>query len=70
MIIIWNTEKVESGALKSEFTITKGLKDSIGTVCFSPSQKYIAATCNDEDHRLVVYDLDQLKSIENNLTSK
>lgn len=54
---------MENGALKSEFTITKDLRDSIGAVSFSPSQKYLAATCNDEDHRLVVYDLHKLKSI-------
>jgi hypothetical protein len=47
MIVIWNTKNVADGAIKSEFIITKDLKDSVGTVCFSPSQKFIAATCND-----------------------
>lgn len=61
MIIIWNTKNIDNGALKSEFIITKGLKESVGNVCLSPSQKLIAATCNDEDHSLVVYDLQQLK---------
>ena len=41
----------------------------MGNVCFSPSQKYIAATCNDADHSLVVYDLQQLKKNESDLTS-
>ena len=70
MIIIWNTKKVDNGALQGEFVITKDLKESVGTVCFSPSEKFLAATCNDEDHSLVVYDLDELKQRQKDLTSK
>lgn len=69
MIIIWNTKNIDNGAIQSEFIITKDLKESVGTVCFSPSEKYIAATCNDEDHSLVVFDLQELKAKEKDLTS-
>jgi hypothetical protein len=47
MIVVWNTKKIENNALKSEFIITKNLKQSVGNVCLSPSQKFLAATCND-----------------------
>ena len=70
MIVIWNTKNIVDGAVKSEMTITKKLKQSVGTVCFSPSGNYLAATCNDEDHTLVIYDLKVLKELETNLTSK
>ena len=61
MIVIWNTKNIVDGAIKSEMTITKKLKQSVGTVCFSPSGNYLAATCNDENHTLVIYDLKVLK---------
>ena len=70
MIAVWNTKNIVDGVIKSEMIITKKLKSSVGTVCFSPSGHFLAATCNDEDHTLVVYDLKVLKELETDLTSK
>ena len=47
MIIVWNTKNIVDGVIKSEMIITKKLKNSVGTVCFSPSGHFLAATCND-----------------------
>jgi hypothetical protein len=43
--------------------ISKELTNSVATLCFSPSQKLLAATCNDEDHKLVIYNLNELKEL-------
>lgn len=45
------------------------MRDSIGNVCLSKSKNLIAATCNDEDHTIVIYDRIKLKDKEKNLTS-
>ena len=47
ILVIWNTKNTVEKAIKSEMIITKNLKESVGNVCFSPSGRYIAATCND-----------------------
>lgn len=40
--------------------VSEELRDSVGNVCISKSQKLIAASCNDEDHHIVVYSLTKL----------
>jgi hypothetical protein len=47
MIILWETNKKDDGILHSSLMISKELNNSIANVCFSPSQKLLAATCND-----------------------
>jgi WD40 repeat protein len=69
MIILWETSKKDDGILHSTLMISKELCSSIANVCFSPSQKLLAATCNDEDHKLVIYNLNELKELEKKLTS-
>lgn len=69
MIILWETNKKQDGLLHSSMMISKELTNSVATLCFSPSQKLLAATCNDEDHKLVIYNLNELKELQKNLTS-
>lgn len=40
--------------------ITDELKDGISCVSLSESQSRLAAICNDENHKLVVYDCKKL----------
>jgi protein-arginine kinase len=57
MILLWDTNKKEDGLLHSTFMISKELTNSVANLCMTPSQKFLAATCNDEDHKLVIYNL-------------
>jgi hypothetical protein len=59
MIVLWNTDKMEDG-LHSSMIIYKELTSSVATLCFAAKQNLLAATCNDEDHKLVIYDLKEL----------
>lgn len=69
MIVLWDTNKKEDNLLHSSFIISKELASSVANLCLSPSQKILAATCNDEDHRLVIYNINELRELEKNLTS-
>lgn len=40
--------------------ITDELKAGISCVCFSESKSRLAAICNDENHRIVIYDCGKL----------
>lgn len=59
MVIIWNTEK-QDGELKIEHLLVEGLKESVGNVTLSASRPLVAASCNNEDHDIVIFDLKKL----------
>ena len=61
MVILWETNKKDDGILHSSLMISKELTSSVANLSFSPSHKLLAATCNDEDHKLVIYSINELR---------
>ena len=57
MVALWNTKEKEGGFLKGDMTLSKELTHSVGNICISKSKKYLAVNCNDEDHKIVIYDI-------------
>ncbi len=50
--------------------ISKELEYSVGNVCISKSKDLLAVSCNDEEHKIVIYDLKRLRQIQKDLTSQ
>lgn len=59
-LIVWETNKKEDKLIK-KMVITDELKSGISCVCFSQTKARLAAICNDENHRLVIYDCAKLQ---------
>ena len=55
--------------MKESLVISEELKDSVGNVCISKKKDLIAATCNDENHTIVIYDRLKLIEKQKNITS-
>lgn len=49
--------------------ITDELKEGISSVCFSETKTKLAAICNDENHRIVIFDYKKLEEKQTNFTS-
>ena len=65
-IIMWKTDSNEDGVLEKQFIVTEELKDSVGNICLSHTRNYLAAVCNDSEHKLVVYDCIKLMARQRN----
>jgi hypothetical protein len=66
---MWDTNKKDN-LLTKQMIITDELKDGVSNVCLSESQLRLAAICNDENHRLVVYDCKKLLKKQTDPTTK
>ena len=66
-IMMWETkDDNEDGVLKKKLIISEGLKGSVGNICLSESRNLIAAVCNDEGHKLIIYDCKKLLEKQEN----
>lgn len=68
-LVVWNTDR-QDGGLRVEHILSAGLAGSVGNVAISSAQPFVAASCNNEDHTIVVYDLRLLREAEKNPKSK
>lgn len=59
-VVIWTSAVL--GQIKSDFTITEGLKESVGNVSLSKTSRYLAVNCDDSDHTLLVYDISTIST--------
>ena len=70
MALVWSSEKGPDGSLPVLHYLTEGLLESIGNVAISPSKRFVAVSCNNEDHNIVIYDLNLLNEAKRDLSSK